>query len=145
MKMLILFLFMLSCSSCYAKTPETTGIMRTDKAISTGLIEMPSDMLISETTKPIQMIQTELMRFGIIMPPSAPESLVITSGGGWIKICSNGKIEFENVTLDKAAQEFWKKVSDAFPQFKENILKEAAEEATRKEGGFFVPVPNTGL
>ena len=87
----------------------------------------------------------ESMQFGIIMPPSAPESLVIKAGDGRIIIHFDGKVEIENVTLDKAAQEFWEKVAAAFPQFKENILREAAEQATRKEGGFFITVPGKGL
>ena len=103
MKMLILFLFTLSCSSCYAKTPETTGIIHPDKLISTCL-----------------------------MLPSAPESIVITAGDGCIKIYRDGRVELENVTPDKAAQEFWKKVSDAFPQFKESILREATEQVGGK-------------
>lgn len=130
MKMLILFLFMLSCSSCYAKTPETTGIMNPDKLISTCLMSS------SESAEPMQI--------GIMLP-SAPYSIVIKAGDGWIKIHVDGKVELENVTLDKAAQEFWEKVAAAFPQFKENILREAAEQATRKEGGFFITVPGKGL
>ena len=132
MKMLILFLFTLSCSSCYAKTPETTGIMRTDKVISTGSIAMPSNVLIGETTKLIQMMQTEPMQIGIVLPPSALELIIIKAGESWIKIHLDGKVELENVTLDKAAQEFWEKIAAAFPQFKENILREAAEQVGGK-------------
>ena len=127
MRILVLLFFMLFCCLCCAKTPEITGIMRTDKAIST------------------QMLQTEPMRFGIIMPPISPESIIIKAGDGRIRIHFDGKVEIENATLDKAAQEFWEKVAAAFPQFKENILREAAAQATIKEGGFFVTVPGNGL
>lgn len=57
----------------------------------------------------------------------ANESLVINAGNGEIVLHPDGKVELKNVTLDKAAQEFWEKVSAAFPQFKENILKEERE------------------
>ena len=141
----IILFFMIPCHLCCAKSPVTTGILHPDKAILTGSVAMPSNVLISETTKPIQMMQTEPMQIGI-MSPAAPESIIIKAGDGQIRIHFDGKVKLENVTLDKAAQEFWKKVSDAFPQFKESILREAAaEQATRKEGGFFVTVPGNGL
>ena len=130
MKMLILFLFMLSCSLCCAKTPETTGIMNPDKLISTCLMSS------SESAEPMQI--------GTLLP-NLPYTIIIKAGDGWIKIHVDGKVELENVTLDKAAQEFWEKVAAAFPQFKENILREESEQATRKEGGFFVTVPGNGL
>ena len=142
MKMLILFLFMLSSSLCCAKTPETTGIIHPDESISTclqptsGSIKTPSNLLISGSFKPM-LIDTSLLGVSC--------SLTIQTGDGWIKINGDGRVELENVTPDKAAQEFWKRVSDAFPQFKENILREAAEQATRKEGGFFITVPGKGL
>lgn len=104
MKLLIVFIFMISCSLCCAKTPETAGILHPDKSISTCLA--PFNGPLSQYSEP---------------------ALVITAGDGWIKISSDGKIVFENVTPDKAAQEFWEKVTAAFPQFKEKILREAAE------------------
>lgn len=113
MKMLILFLFMLSCSLCCAKTPETTGIMNPDKLISTCLMPFSGS--------------AEPMQIGTLLP-NLPYAIIIKVGDGWVKIHVDGKVELENVTPDKAAQEFWKKVSDAFPLFKENILREKSDK-----------------
>ena len=120
MKILLLLCLILSCSLCFAED----SVSKTE-SIPTNLYSGTSCVV---TYKSLQ-----------------PQAFIYKAKDGEVKIYFDGRVEIVGVTLDEAALVFWRKVSDVYPVFKENILKEAAEQTTRKEGGFFVIVPDAGL
>ena len=117
MRRLILAFFMLSCSLCCAE-----DFVSKTESISPNLYSGTSCVAITSTLQ--------------------PQSLSIFLEEGKIIIYFDGRVEIIGVTLDDAVREFWKKVSDAYPVFKENILiKEREKQALKKESnGCEIPV-----
>lgn len=106
MRILVLLFLIFSCSLCFAEGPEMLG----KEPTMTGSTEF------------------------CITQSRSPNFIFINAGGGFVKIGFDGKVEIKDVTLDKAAQEFWKSVAAAFPSFREDILIEEREkQAIKKE------------